>query len=158
MNRKDKEIRDPLAMGEILAEAQVCRVGLALGNDPYVVPMSYVYLGGCLYFHGSPRGKKIDLLQKNDRVCFEASVIGGPVPSTCACGWSMRYRSVIGYGKASLVESEAEKREVLAAIVRKYTGRDEGSGAEDIVAKTAVIRIDIDSMTGKQSPASPPKA
>jgi len=153
MNRKDKEICDRRIMEETLAKAPVCRVGFALDNEPYIVPMTYVYLGGRLYFHGARRGKKIDLLRKNNRVCFEASVIGGAIPSTSACGWSMSYRSVVGYGKAVLVEDAAEKNEALAEIVRKYTGKDEGSGAEDAVAKTAVIRIDIDSMTGKQSPA-----
>jgi hypothetical protein len=153
MNRKDKEIHDQNAIEATLEEAAVCRVGFAVENEPYVVPMTFAYIGGRLYFHGALRGKKIDLLRKNNRVCFEASVVGGTVPSTCACGWSMRYRSVVGYGKAVLIEDAAEKTKALAAIVRKYTGTDEGNYAEDVVAKTTVIRIDIDSMTGKQSPA-----
>ncbi len=153
VNRTDKEIHDQNAIEATLEEAPVCRVGFAVENEPYVVPMTYAYLGGRLYFHGALRGKKIDLLRKNNRVCFEASVVGGPVPSTRTCGWSMSYRSVVGYGKAVLIEDAAEKKKALAAIARKYTGKGETDDVEDIVRRTTVIRIDIDSMTGKQSPA-----
>ena len=56
MRRKDKEITDPALLSAILREAFVCRLGLAGDGEPYVVPVNFVYSGGCLYLHSACEG------------------------------------------------------------------------------------------------------
>jgi nitroimidazol reductase NimA-like FMN-containing flavoprotein (pyridoxamine 5'-phosphate oxidase superfamily) len=62
----------------------------------------------------------------------------------------MRYRSVIGYGTARILEDAGEIRHGLACIVAHYGGAPDRipDKAHEMVA---VIRIDITEMTGKKS-------
>ena len=77
-------------------------------------------------------------------------VAGPPLEQAEACEWSMRFKSIIGFGRASLVEGLAAKREALAVIMAHYAEAPY-TFPDNKVAATAVIRVDIDAMTGKQS-------
>ncbi len=59
-------------------------------------------------------------------------------------------RSVIGYGRAFLVEDIDEKRLALDVIIEHYSGQT-GEYAEKLVDRLAVIKVEIESMTGKKS-------
>jgi len=61
----------------------------------------------------------------------------------------MRYRSVIGNGRASVLTDPAEKRHGLCCIMRHYGGGIHEFSERDLVAVT-VNRITIESMTGKK--------
>lgn len=150
MRRKEKQIDDPAVMEAIINRSSVCRVALCAGNQPYIVPLCFGYEGGAIYVHGASEGKKIDIIRHNPNVCvaFDADI--DIVPAEDACRWSVKYRSVIAFGSATVIEDPDRKREALNIIMRQYAGR--GSRFPDkAVAATTVIRIDIVSMTGKQS-------
>jgi len=150
MRRKDKEIKDKSAIEKILRQAAVCRIAMCDGDVPYVVPMSFGYEEGCLHLHSASEGRKIDVLKRNPTVCFELDIgqelAGGENP----CKTSLKYRSVIGYGKAVFVEDREEKKRSLDAIVRHYSGQAYDY-PEESLNEAAIIRIRIESMTGKQS-------
>ncbi len=133
----------------IIRKAQVCRLGLIDNNEPYIVPLNFGYRDNVLYFHTSPRSRKLDLIRKCTRVCFEMDILLGPVPADDPCEWSMRYQSVVGFGKASIVEDAEAKRAALAVIMDHYT-QGPYEFPDNKVAITAVIRVDIERMTGKQ--------
>jgi uncharacterized protein len=149
MRRKDKEITDRAEIEAILREAQVCRIALAENNQPYIVPVCFGYEPGALYIHSSPEGKKIAMIRANPRVCFELDFCDGIVKAERACSFGMRYRSVIGFGRASILTAPAEKKHGLACIMRQYKGGMQEFSDED-VKHVAVIRISIESMTGKK--------
>jgi nitroimidazol reductase NimA-like FMN-containing flavoprotein (pyridoxamine 5'-phosphate oxidase superfamily) len=153
MRRKEKEISDAAAIEAILSAAQVVRLGLADGDLPYVVPVSFAWTPGRLYVHSALSGRKLDILKKNSLVCFELEGRTELVAGASACDWGMHFESVIGYGRAVIVEDEAGRIEGLNAIMRKYAGRDFRAGGYDPAAlkRTALIRIEIESMTGKKS-------
>ena len=117
MRRKEKEVRDIAAIESVIRNSLVCRLGLARNNQPYVVPLCFGYSGNTLYFHSSPRGKKIDMLKTNGDVCFEFDIDHEVVQDVKPCKWTMNYRSVIGYGRATLVEDLAEKKKGLDIII-----------------------------------------
>ena len=120
------------------------------GDKPYVVPLSFGYRNGVLYLHGAVKGRKMDILRKNPNVCFEFDLIAEPIESENACDWSMRYRSVIGFGKAVFIENADEKCEALDVIMAQYSdGRFQFP--EKMLKATAVFKIEIESITGKQS-------
>jgi len=150
MRRKDKEISDESAIKSIIEKANVCRLGMVDGDKPYIVPLCFGYHDKVLYFHGTLQGRKIDLIRKNPNVCFEFDLISEPVESENACDWSMKYQSVIGFGKAAFIESPDEKRKALSVIMAQYSERL-FQFPENMLKATAVIKVEIDSMTGKQS-------
>ena len=151
MLRPEKEITDPAALADIIRRAQVCHLGMCKDNQPYVVPLNFGYEDGALYMHCAQVGMKLDFLCANDRVCFElevdAALVTGPGPCEC----SMKYRSVIGFGKANIIDDVDEKRKVLDIIMRHYVEAETYEYAEKALQKTVIIKVEISSMTGKQS-------
>ncbi|HUV36645.1 MAG TPA: pyridoxamine 5'-phosphate oxidase family protein [Patescibacteria group bacterium] len=150
MRRTDGEIRNRVEIEEIIANATVCRLALSDNGQPYVVPMNFGYRDGALYFHSAPHGRKIDIIGRNTRVCFEIDADIEIVRSDRPCEWSMRYRSVIGFGTASLIESPAEKRSALAVIGKHYTHLP-FEVPDEQARRIAIIKVTIDEMTGKCS-------
>jgi len=150
MIRKDKEITDLNEIESIIRRSVVCRLALADQNEPYVVPLSFGYKDNTLYFHSASKGKKIDMLKKNSRVCFEFDIDYEIIKADKACEWGMRYKSVIGFGEASFVEGAESKRRALDVIMAQYA---DGSFSfpETRITNTVVIRVDIEDMYGKQS-------
>jgi uncharacterized protein len=150
MRRSDLEILDKSIIENILNANTVCRIGLMDGEVPYIVPMSYGYTPGSIYLHSALEGKKLDLLEKNNQVCFEVSDSIEMVPADAACGFSVQYRSIIGSGKAELVSDPEEKHQGLQIVMHQHTGRGNWDIPLAVLTKVSVIRITIESMTGKQ--------
>lgn len=134
----------------IIRRAAVCRIGLCDGGQPYVVPVCFGYEDGMLYFHSSPKGRKMDILRKNNAVCVELDVDQEIVKAERACKWSIKYRSVIGFGEAGLVEDAEEKRRALDVIMAHYGGQPQDY-TKTTLEKTAVVRIEIQNATAKIS-------
>ena len=150
MRKKEKEITDPAEIEQIIKQARVCRLGLVDGSEPYVVPVCFGYENNAFYFHCAPEGRKLELIKNNNRVCLEidtdVEITGAEKP----CGWSARYRSVIGVGRAHILEDEADKIRGLTVLMRQFEGK--GTAVEfEKADRTAVVRIDIENITGKKS-------
>jgi nitroimidazol reductase NimA-like FMN-containing flavoprotein (pyridoxamine 5'-phosphate oxidase superfamily) len=143
-------ISDRATIESIIGSASVCRIALSDGGQPYVVPVCFGYADNTLYFHSAPRGRKLDVLRENNAVCFEFDVDHEIVRSEDACKWSMKYRSVVGFGRAFLVEDLEGKRRALDVIMSHYGGKPYAY-PEATLRKTAVVRVEIHSMTGKTS-------
>jgi nitroimidazol reductase NimA-like FMN-containing flavoprotein (pyridoxamine 5'-phosphate oxidase superfamily) len=149
MRRKDREINDIGTIEGIIGKGQVCRLALSENERPYIVPLCFGYEDNTLYFHSAHEGKKLDMLRKNNNVCFEIDTDYELVKGKKACDCSMKYRSVIGFGKAELVEDIESKRRALNIIMQNYL---EGSFEypEESIENTVIIRVEIESMTGKK--------
>ncbi len=150
MRRQEKEITDRTAIETILERARVCRIGLCDQGAPYVVPVCFGYKDGCLYFHSAQSGRKIGILRQNDRVCFETDIDVEFLPGDSPCQWSVRYISIIGFGRASFVDNVQEKAEGLNIIMEHYAGRP-FEYPEKALAEVTIIKVRVDSMTGKRS-------
>ncbi|BBO71126.1 antibiotic transporter [Desulfosarcina alkanivorans] len=138
----------------IIRNASVCRLGIFDGESPYVVPLCFGYRDNTLYFHGAVKSGKYALIQKHPKVCFEFDILAEPLTAPDPCDWDMRYQSVVGFGEASMVEGIDEKRQALEIIAAQY---DKGSRTfpDNKVRATAVFKVAIASMTGKQSGFDP---
>jgi len=150
MRRKDKEITDIKSIEEIISKAKVCRVALSFDDAPYVVPVCFGYRAETIYFHSAREGKKIDIITKNNSVCFEFDIDHELVESEKACNWGMKFRSVIGFGKASFIENREEKQEALDMIMQHYTDKT-FLFPEENVNSIVVVKIDIEQISGKKS-------
>lgn len=150
MRKKEKEITDRNEIIAIIAKAKVCRLAMLDGNRPYIIPLSFGYHDNTLYFHGSLKGKKIDLIQENPNICFEFDHLIETTESDKACSWSMKFQSIIGFGKGCLLEGKEEKHKALAIIMAQYS-KQQFDFPDKVLQSTAVIKVTIESMTGKQA-------
>jgi nitroimidazol reductase NimA-like FMN-containing flavoprotein (pyridoxamine 5'-phosphate oxidase superfamily) len=151
MRRKEKEITDKSQIEAILESTLVLRIALSHEDTPYVVPVCFGYKDECLYIHSAREGKKLDILRQNNRVCFEASMDVELVKADLACNLTMKFKSVIGYGKAYFVDDADSKAVALDIITQHYWGKPGSVYNESVLDRTAVIKIEIDGMTGKMS-------
>ena len=150
MRRRERETKDREAIDALIRQCLVCRLGLSDGEEPYIVPLCFGYDGKALYFHNASGGRKIDILRKNSRVCFEFDIPEGMREAEEGCRWGIRYRSVIGFGTAETVDDQEDKKRVLGIIMAQYSGR-KYVFPEDAVARTTVIKVAIARITGKQA-------
>ena len=150
MRRKEKEITDKAEIEAIIKQSLVCRLALSDEGAPYLIPLCFGYEQSALYFHSAKAGKKLDILKRNNRVCFEFDIATEVTTGKTACDWGMNYRSVIGFGLASFVENVEQKRRALEIITAQYA--DKAYKLTDgAVKETCVLKVDKESMTGKQS-------
>ena len=153
MRRKDREVDTMEGIEEILGRCRTCHVAMLDGGAPYVVPLSFGYKlmdGGVLelYFHSAPAGKKIDLLKRGGKACFEMSDEGETIRAESPCEWGYKYSSVIGYGATEFIYDPAGKREALSVLFRHQTGLDVAFNEEQ-AAGVCVFKIVSTEYTGK---------
>lgn len=150
MRRKEREITESSVLEEILGRALLCRLAMSVEDRPYVIPLCFGYRQGILYIHGAQEGMKIDMVRKNNRVCFECDVDQELVRSESACEWGMKGLSVVGFGKVTLIDDPEEKRDALGVIMEHYGAKGPFSYKEKGFEKTLILRVEIESMTGKK--------
>lgn len=148
MRKKEREIKDRKVIDDIIRRCRVCRLAMCEDDQPYIVPLNFGYDGNFLYFHAAPEGRKIDIIRKNNKVCFEFDILHEIVTAEQACKWGAKYKSVIGSGTAEIVDDSDAKKEALECIMRQY-----GSVLKDfpneILKKTLVFRVRILEICGK---------
>lgn len=149
-----KEIKEKSVVEELLANCPVGRLGTT-GADgwPMVKPLNFVYRDGKIFFHSARGGEKIDQITRDGRVCFEVDIpityVKGTPEDPCKADYL--YRSVICKGHARIIQDPDERRAALRALMEKYQPEGGyGPFLEERLALTAVVRIDIEAMTGKQ--------
>jgi nitroimidazol reductase NimA-like FMN-containing flavoprotein (pyridoxamine 5'-phosphate oxidase superfamily) len=155
MRRSDKEITNRAKIEELLHQASVCHLGLSDDGQPYVVPMNYGYQDGRFYLHCAAQGRKLDILRKNNRVCLEITVTSKLVPRDGICEWTTHFTSVIGFGRAYILETPEDKQEALHIFMQSYSGKTAHTLTPESVRPLTMIRVEIDDIRGKQSPAPP---
>jgi len=150
MRRKDKEIKDIMEIESIIGKSNVCRIALSENNSPYIIPVCFGYKDNCLYFHSANAGKKIDIIKKNNNICFEFDDYDGLLISENPCDWDLKYCSVIGFGKASIIQEFDEKIKALNIIIEHYSDSSYEFKKKSIDAVT-IIKVEIKNITGKKS-------
>ncbi len=149
MRRKEKEIVGRERLMSILERSRTMRLGLCDGGEAYVVPVSFGIDDDKIFVHSAPEGRKLDVIAKNPRVCFEVDE-GELRAEGAPCNWGMRYSSVIGWGRAEIVVDREAQMHGLSVVVRHY-GASPPFHFDDSIDGTVVIRIVIETMTGKAS-------
>jgi hypothetical protein len=101
---------------EILDEGLVCYVGFITDGQPFVIPTAYGRIDDTLYIHGSPASRMLKSLQQGIDVCVTVTLLDGLVLARSAFHHSMNYRSVVVFGKATLVQDAEQKLVALQAF------------------------------------------
>lgn len=147
MRKKERERMDSAFMAAVLAEAEDCVLSMISPEGPYAVPLNYVHVGDKLYVHCALEGKKTDLIRADGRVAFTVYT-GVRILRKQS---STAYRSVCGTGLATIVEDREEKCAALEAIARRYDAACPVPIPDSALNRTAVVRVDIRTLTGKAS-------
>ena len=155
ITKRETQVIDENQIKHILDTAKVLNLGLAADNMPYVVPMNYGY---CLkegrlvlYLHSAVKGNKLDMIRENPNVYFSMDCDHKSFEGEKPCQYGLAYSSVMGRGKASIVEDVQEKMEAMTVLMKTQTGKD-FSFNERLVSIVAVIRIDVEEYTAKHRP------
>lgn len=147
MRRKEKE-RDEAFAWKTLDESDFATLSMCDGSVPYAVPVSPARIGKSIYFHCALEGKKLDVLQKNDRVLLSCATGVDPIPQR----YTTKYASAMFFGTARLVEDDETKISALRAICEKYA-KSNMQGFDDAIerslARTGVVEITPDEITAK---------
>jgi Predicted flavin-nucleotide-binding protein len=155
MRRADKEITDPDELHRILDEALVLHLGMVDDGRPYVVPLNFAREGDELWLHCASEGRKLDCLRRQPSVCVEVERLIQITSGPTACGnWTSHFESVIGFGTATVLSDDEHKVHAMQTIMGKYSGRQDWEFSPETLAKIVIVRVNLESLTGKRAPAS----
>ena len=134
----------------ILQEGSHGVLAVCDGDEPYAVPLSYVYERGHIYFHSAVTGHKLGAIASNNRVSF--CVVGRDEVQPER--FSTRYESVIAFGRAAIVTDSTLKRHALEMLVQKYSPGYQHNGKREIEQEwdhVQIVEIAVQHCTGKRS-------
>ena len=155
MTKREFKITDEAEIREILDTAKVLRLGLAVDNEPHIIPLNYGYSmeEGKLtfYLHSAVKGSKLELMGKNPNVCFELDCDYRPFEGVLPCQYGLGYSAVSGRGRVTIVEDVGEKMEAMRSLMKTQTGKD-FTFNERRVSIVSVIRLDVSEYTAKHRP------
>ncbi len=137
-------------MEKLLREEEIGYLGLSLDGKPYVVPLNYSYSEGKIFFHCGLKGKKLDSLKANPRVCFTVARQLGEVREHAGGNpCHVDSDSVICYGRARMIEDLDERSKALNAFNRRFRP-NAPDVAEERIRNCGVVEITICEMTGRR--------
>ncbi|HWZ42724.1 MAG TPA: pyridoxamine 5'-phosphate oxidase family protein [Candidatus Saccharimonadales bacterium] len=155
----DRGAYDREVINSILDEGFLCHVGFVAEGAPVVIPTGYGRDGDILYIHGSAASRMLRSLQQGIEMCVTVTLVDGLVLARSAFHHSMNYRSVVAFGRATLVEDPAEKLRALTAISEQIVrGRWEDARkptAQEMKA-TTVLALPLSEVSAKIR-TGPPK-
>ena len=136
----------------ILDEGFICHVGFAVDGQPFVIPTGYARVDDQLYVHGSQASRMLRNLAEGMDACVTVTIIDGLVLARSAFHHSMNYRSVLVFGRATLVNDSEEKYAALVALSEHIVpGRwaDVREPNEQEMKLTTVLRLPLTEASAK---------
>ncbi len=154
------EIKDRSIIDDILAGAQYGTLALSEDDIPYSVPVNFAHQGDAIYFHGSLKGRKAEMISKNPYCSFSIvepySMIQSYFSSTegLACPATHFFRSVSIQGKVEIVSEYDEKVLALELLMQKLQSEGKykpmsDEAYEKTINITQVFKILISDIKGK---------
>ena len=154
MLRKDREIKSREDIAAIMEKCDSCSLALFDENFPYIIPMNFGFRiieeQIFLYFHGAGKGKKLELLNRNNAAAFAMDCSHKLITGNRTCNTTMEYESVCGNGYITYVEDD-KKAEALSVICGRYpNGRDFDCTSSDLKGVT-ILMLTVNEITGKRN-------
>lgn len=153
MFRKMRRFKQQLIEDEAVKILKNNKSGvLAVNGDdgyPYTVPLNFVYTDSKIYFHCAKSGHKLDAIKNDSKVSF-CVIAEDKVDSEKL---TTLFKSVIVFGKAKIMENEAEIKSEMTAFGLKYNN-DINAVEKEIQREwngLCCVEIEIEHITGKQA-------
>ncbi len=148
---KSRNLENPRDILDVISKCDVCYVSMVdQDNTPYIIPMNFGFIDNMLLLHGASHGKKINILKNNPNVCvvFSTDHQLRWQHEEVACSWSMKYRSVLAYGKVVFVEDLDEKQNLLQQFMKHYSPK-EFNYSKPSLQEVQLLKVPIDKFEGK---------
>jgi len=148
-----KASHDVSDLYSILDDNLVAHVGLVQDGRPLVIPMAYGRVDDIIYLHGSSGSRLMRLLAEEPEVCVSITELRALKVARSTFNSGMHYRSVVIFGKASLV-SDADKDKALSAVCNSMIpGRvqEVRANTKKELAATIIISLPLDECSVKIS-------
>ena len=143
---------DREVINSILDEGFICHVGFAVEGKPFVIPTGYARVEDKLLIHGSQASRMLRTLSEGIDVCVTVTLLDGLVLARSAFHHSMNYRSVVIFGRATLVEDRTAKMSALFALsehIIRHRWSDVRGPTESELRQTTVLSLPIDEASAK---------
>ncbi len=155
--RRKERGKDDAWIKEFLARAEFGTIATVQGDQPFLVTRNFAYDGTChaIYLHGAKKGRTYDKAAEGPRVCFSASRAGRLLPAKRAMNFGTEFGGVVAFGHLLLVKNFDEALHGLQLLCDKYFPHLKPNVDYEIpsysdLKVTAVLRIDIESWSGKE--------
>jgi uncharacterized protein len=142
----------------VIDEALSCHVGFALDGRPWVIPTIHARIDDVLYLHGAVANQMLRSLADGIEACVTITLVDGLVLARSAFHHSMNYRSVMVFGRMTVVDDAAEKHDALHALVEHVVpGRmaDARIPNDTELRKTSLLRLPISEASAKVRTGGP---
>jgi hypothetical protein len=156
MSAKNKTTMTKAQIKKILGEEDVGCLCLSRNGEPYGVPVSYAFIKNRIVFHSSLKGRKLDFIRKNKRVCFVVSRHPDRAkPHHPEKGCKYRYESVVCSGKAVIIRDVQERFYWLSRFLKYFNVRigkapDANPITEEVAARVGCVVIKVDKFSGRK--------
>jgi nitroimidazol reductase NimA-like FMN-containing flavoprotein (pyridoxamine 5'-phosphate oxidase superfamily) len=157
LRRSDRAMSDPAEIEALLHRALFGFTATSVDHQPFLHSGLFWYDAAArrIYFHTAREGRTRDNVIRNPRVCFAVAEMGRLFPAKTAMEFGNEYAGACVFGRARLVEDEAEKRHGLQGLLDKYfphlhPGVDYRQITEEEMDLTSVFAIEVDAWSGKQ--------
>lgn len=148
-----KASHDVSDLYSILDDNLVAHVGLVQDGRPIVIPMAYGRVDDIIYLHGSSGSRLMRLLEVEPEVCVSITELRALKVARSTFNSGMHYRSVVIFGKASLV-SDADKDKALNSLSdAMIPGRvqEVRASTKKELAATIIVSLPLDECSVKIS-------
>lgn len=153
MRRKEREVKNPDEILEVLSSSRIVRLGFNDNGSIYIVPLNFgfEYTQGklVLYFHGARDGRKYGLIEKGGSVGFEMDCNYKLGTGKEACDYTAFYSSIIGEGIISEVKDTEEKKKGLNLVMLNATGKGDWNYPSIMLSRVGVFKVEIKEFTCK---------
>ena len=148
---KNRALENPRDILDVIQNCNVCYVSMVdKDNKPYLIPMNFGFVDNVVLLHGSKQGKKIDILKNNPNVCivFTTDHELRWQNEEVACSWSMKYRSVLGYGKVEFINDVSEKESLFQQFMKNYSKKNY-KYSKPSLEEVQVLKVPMDKLEGR---------
>jgi len=150
MRREDKETTDPRIIDNVLSTASICRLAMVDRGELCLISVNRGYRDGALYVRSASAGRKIDVLCRHPRVCFEIESSAVITQHAEPCHWGTKARSIVGYGSVEIISDCEKKRHGLDIIMAQHGKTGPNRYDEKQLLAVVILRVAIESITCKQ--------
>ena len=157
MRRKDREVIDEDWIIALLNRAGYGVLATCKDGQPFTVARNFAYdpEKHAVYFHGARQGRTFENADGEVLANLNVSEMGEWIIASRAKNFGVYYKSVVVFGRLSLVEDADEAKHALQLLMDKHfpelrPDADYEPVTDNDLKVTAVLRLDVDSWSGKE--------
>ncbi len=147
-----REMNDVENVHAILDAGFLCHVAFQHQGQTMMIPTAYGRTEDNLYLHGSTKNFMLNQILDGQTICISVTHLDGIVLAKSLFHTSVNYRSIVLFGRATLVEDENERingMKIITENIVKGRWDEVALGDENQLKATMVIKFTIEKASAK---------